>query len=558
VELSLESLESRLLLTGNDPSPVVSIDPHRFFAELRAELLSPTALETAPILGFHLPVRSEIIPPAEVGNADPNPPSVSSPSPIGSTAMFGPTGPAAVVPLILSPANPPPAVEPSEGSLPWGLVVPPRASHLGGVSIASEADSTELPAALPGPRAGAPVLVAAGLPGVIQAAGAASSSVNPSVSPGTMGPFSAPWGRSGPLINLPDGPIVTVVGALNSGQTANYYHVPLDGNTGRLWFDMHAYPSMKPSDEQLAVFDEQGRMLADLVPSSGSTSVTVSVPSAHLETGDTGLVVEVASADGPSADSSSGASAPSMPREDMYVVQIARLGTSADRVAWGSGVGVSVSSSRGSAQALYPSLPPPTSAAYEEGNDLGLVNEGEPSEVVAGPVPTGPLPSRSAAPLGGVLGDGDPVPEVDRRDAVAIDLELIGLPTDALPALDVPPAVVAEAAGRLAEVRGSGGFPLLASGPVAPPLRPLAKLPALPRRWAAPSVVSAEPNPEPPRLEENEAEPSSPSSNSTSLRSSIGTGLTVALSLVFGLLLPDLAYAFERDEPPRDDEVDTP
>ncbi len=553
MELGLESLESRFLLSGSNPIPVVSIDPHRFLVELRAGLLPPAAPETAPILGFHLPIRSEIVPPAEMGDADPNTSSVSGPSPIGSTAFSGPVIPAAVIPLLPSPANPPPAVEPFEGSLPGGLVIPPRASHLVGVSIASEADSTELPADFVGPMSGAPLLVAAGLPGVIQAASAASSSVNPSVSPETMGPFSAPSGKSGPVINLPDGPIVTVVGALNSGQTANYYHVPLDGNTSRLWFNMHAFPSMKPSDEQLAVFDEEGRLIADLEPSSGSTSVTVNVPSAHLESGETGLVVEVASA----AEGSSGASAPSIAREEMYVVQIARLGNSADRVAWGSGLGASLSSSRGSAaQTLYPSLPPPTSAAYEEVNDLGLVNEGEPTDLVAGPVPTGPLPSRSAAPLGGVLGDGDPVPEVDRRDAVAIDLELIGLPTDALQALDVPPAEVAEAAGRLAEVRGSGGFPLLASGPVTPPLRPLAKLPALPRRWASPSVVSAEPKPEPPHLEESEAEPSS---KSTSLRSSIGTGVTVALSLVFGLLLPDLADAVpERDEPSRDDEVDTP
>jgi hypothetical protein len=308
---------------------------------------------------------------------------------------------------------------------------------------------------------------------------------------------------------------------------------------------------MKPPDELLAVFDEQGRMIADLAPSSGSTSLMVSVPDAHLEAGNTGLFVEVASANG-----SAQASAASILREEMYIVQIARLSASAGRIAWGSSPSASPSSSRASgAQVLDPSLSPPTSAAHEEGNNLGLVNEAEPSDLDAGPVPTGPLPSRSAAPLGGVLGDGDPVPEVDRRDAVAIDLELIDLPTDELLALDVPPAEAAEATGRLAEVRGSGGFPLLASGPVNPPLRPLVKLPALPRRWASPSVVSAEPNPVPPHPEEIEAEPSpSPSS----FRSTVGTGLTVALSMVFGLLLPDLTDAFERDEPPRDDEVDSP
>jgi hypothetical protein len=350
---------------------------------------------------------------------------------------------------------------------------------------------------------------------------------------------------------LPDGPFVSVIGVLGPGQGANFYHIALDGTIDHFAFNLHAYPSMKPPDEQLTVYDQTGRLIADLAPSTGSTSVTVSVPSAHLEPGESSLFVEVAS-----AENAAGANSMAMLREEMYVLQVARFSSSMNRVAWGSGAnGAAPTGLSTAAQAFNPSLPPPTSAAYEEGNNLGIVNEEEPANLIEGPVPTGPLPTRSAAPLGGVLGDGDPVPKVDRRDAVAIDLELIGLSNDELLAADGPPADAAEASGRLAELRGPGGFPLLASGSVALPLKPLAKLPALPRRWASPSVVTSDSTPTPtptpaptPPFEEVEAEPPS----DPSLRTSIGTGLTVALTLVFGLLLPDLADAFERDEPPRD------
>jgi hypothetical protein len=144
-------------------------------------------------------------------------------------------------------------------------------------------------------------------------------------------------------------------------------------------------------------------------------------------------------------------------------------------------------------------------------------------------VSTGPLPARSAAPLGGVLADGDPVPQIDRRDAAAIDLELIGLsPREP----DEPAVALADAAaedatkpqGRLAPVRGPGGFPLLASAPsVATP--------------AADSTAPA-----------TAASSSRPHSRS---RPSVGSGLTFALTLVFGLMLPDLAAAFQLAERPR-------
>jgi hypothetical protein len=157
------------------------------------------------------------------------------------------------------------------------------------------------------------------------------------------------------------------------------------------------------------------------------------------------------------------------------------------------------------------------------------------------PVSTGPLPMRSAAALGGVLATGDPVPQVDRADAVVIDLALTGLvPEEPVGPEEDDPA----ASGRLAEVRGPGGFPLLASS-----LSPSLAAPPADSPWAA-VPRSPEANIPPPSVRPAPAA----SSTRPAARShpSAGSGLTFALSLVFGLVLPDLADALRRDEPPRD------
>ncbi|HMB08305.1 MAG TPA: hypothetical protein VKP69_31810, partial [Isosphaeraceae bacterium] len=190
------------------------------------------------------------------------------------------------------------------------------------------------------------------------------------------------------------------------------------------------------------------------------------------------------------------------------------------------------------------------SVAPAEGNVPVLIASSIPDDPHLAPlgVSTGPLPARSAAPLGGVLAVGDPVPLINRRDAAAIDLELIGLsPREP----DAPAVALADTAeedatgpqGRLTPVLGPGGFPLLASAPT----RSLAAAPAaLP--WASAPQGSAATPVADLSVPARAASSSRPHSRS---RSSVGSGLTFALTLVFGLMLPDLAVAFQLAEPPR-------
>ena len=77
-----------------------------------------------------------------------------------------------------------------------------------------------------------------------------------------------------------------------------------------------------------------------------------SVPDAHLAPGETGLFVEVAS-----ANYGNGTGASSL-REEMYILQIARQGSSPGRIAWGSGSGARQSSASvpAATQGLEPAL----------------------------------------------------------------------------------------------------------------------------------------------------------------------------------------------------------
>jgi hypothetical protein len=150
---------------------------------------------------------------------------------------------------------------------------------------------------------------------------------------------------------------------------------------------------------------------------------------------------------------------------------------------------------------------------------------------------TGPLPARSAGPLGGILAVGDPAPPIDVRGVAQAALDRLDLLLDEIGVeLTEPEGVagVTEAAGGLVPVRGLGGVPLLGSS-----LDGRGDLDVerdgSAATWLAQTAPMAAPVPDPPGAR---SESTGLARGDAALR-----GLTVALTFAFGLIRPDLATA---------------
>jgi hypothetical protein len=168
------------------------------------------------------------------------------------------------------------------------------------------------------------------------------------------------------------------------------------------------------------------------------------------------------------------------------------------------------------------------------------------------PAMTGPLPSLAAAPMGGAFGDGNPMPAIDARELVRVDLSLITLGHDstddaefdevAQAALDAN-AELLDQDGGLSSIRGTGGFPLLASGlargrgPGSNSLlvEQIADGPAA--RSTSDSMAEEAP---PPTAEANLLAEGARRRHGLVRRVSALIGLQAAATLSFGLLFPNL------------------
>jgi hypothetical protein len=163
--------------------------------------------------------------------------------------------------------------------------------------------------------------------------------------------------------------------------------------------------------------------------------------------------------------------------------------------------------------------------------------------VATGPAadrPSRPSPLRSATPAGGSRRIGPATQSIDRRQAAAIDMALIDLPSEDEPEGEVseePPSTppVVE------EVQTPSGLPLL--GAFAPDLRGSARTPrpegeALPNAAHAPTASS--------RLAD--AKRPDKDKGPTRARSAARYGLGLAYALAFTLLLPDITAAVQRAE----------
>jgi hypothetical protein len=360
---------------------------------------------------------------------------------------------------------------------------------------------------------------------------------------------------AGGTINLPDVASPSVVEIFGTVAAANVFHVTDLSDTSSVEMDLQTVPETVPSSDQLAVSSASGKPLDVPTPTYSMTTESLTVLTTQVPEPGAGFFVKVnfstraANDPAPSPGPQSSDFLLSITRQDLAPTAPSgpTLGSSPTGPSPHPPTAPPAPGPATPPPSSFPVLerlpdPPPTSdSASAVGARVVVVPGAQPGPLAnPPPVSTGPLPMRSAAALGGVLATGDPVPQVDRADAVVIDLALTGL----IPEEPVGPEEEGPAAssGRLAEVRGPGGFPLLASAPsrslAAPPTdAPWAALPRSPEANRPPPAGRPAP---------------AVSSTGPAARShrSAGSGLTFALSLVFGLVLPDLADAFRRDPPP--------
>ncbi len=191
------------------------------------------------------------------------------------------------------------------------------------------------------------------------------------------------------------------------------------------------------------------------------------------------------------------------------------------------------------------------------GASSGLLSSAPGQQPLSSPVvATGPLPERAGAPLGGVLAEGDPVPQIDRHDPALVDLALIGLPEpEPLPGLrganldamiaELEPA--SEQADGLVAIRGPGGFPLLASSLRGERVTDSDALVAVLPQMAATTTVASPESAGAVTPVETVAEPRRKPIRMASMLS----GMTVAMAMVFSLVLPDVSRLMTIVESPR-------
>jgi hypothetical protein len=370
---------------------------------------------------------------------------------------------------------------------------------------------------------------------------------------------------------LPDQPHVTVEAVLTATDPTKVYAIPGDLRTRALGIEV-APTSPGEAPMLLSLFDAAGRKIADSVPVSGPDPrvVSMSLTGDSLSTS-AGVYVKIAApAEAASAVSSAQATAP----ED-FVLQVTRVSDASTPAPFSALRNLTTPVHLGDLpppSALVAAVSNSTSSSDQEviGSDaldaasaglgMSLVVSSTPRglQQLSSSVATGPLPERAGAPLGGLLAEGDPVPQLDRHDPALVDLALVGL---AGPEARPEPAAVAQEAGvvrlergateggSLVALRGPGGFPLLAAAPLggqaADSEAPVRVLPPLVAMQPESGSQSAS-DPIPTGLVA-EAEPGMRSARAAS----VVPGVSVAAALLLGLLRPGMSALLTVVESPR-------
>jgi hypothetical protein len=358
--------------------------------------------------------------------------------------------------------------------------------------------------------------------------------------------------------------------ALNPGATSEVFALlTSDPSLGAVAVDVAPQSATDPAIE-MAMYDVAGHQISDAVPGPQPRSVALDFAIDPANSSPE-VYVKIAAPPGAFDSASPSSTAPS----ESFVLQVTRGPESSQPSSLPFlqgltpsprlGSGPSATATVVSQSGLNAGTPPMMGSAGDVQAELvvggalvpvvGLTpDDGQSMPPSSSPVATGPLPERAGAPLGGVLAEGDPVPQLDRRDPALVDLALIGLPEPEAGAIagvgaaDLE-AIVAElerapekTEGSVA-FRGPGGLPVLtASLPREPKVDAETLVAALPPAYAssnstrivpAPAVIAAVTDRA--RDRETLAQPRQIA------RASVLPGLTAALATVFSVILPDMS-----------------
>lgn len=382
--------------------------------------------------------------------------------------------------------------------------------------------------------------------------------------------------------DLPSAGSFAVNGQLDPSKNQEYYRLPIDLAGGPVKIEVRSREPAFPLADGVTLFDETGHKLMQSMPGPGAISIAVNIPAGMLDTRGNRiraiyLKIEAAKPWAPGDDGTSPSSPSPYPDSETspeagyggaitdpgsnqgassYILVVKRQTNNStyNRDPW--------QTSSGNVQA--PPEPKSSDSTGEAGYGGGGGLRGddfEPLSTVAtglSPAParvaSGPLPSFSAAPLGGILSASDDLtPPVSQGDTLVVDLALQDIPRVNVPgrpeaveggealAFDDPARQEAETEGALVALRGSGGFPLFGATLVAeahgdePSETEEGDLPA----FAFAPVEAPTPIAEPEGLPSSQ-ELTTDDGVETVRRVSATAGVTVAIAFVTGVALPDL------------------
>jgi len=280
-------------------------------------------------------------------------------------------------------------------------------------------------------------------------------------------------------VSLPDADRVSTAVMIDPVRGDALLRVPLDDRTQSLAIEVLPTGPESPMPERMSLLDETGQSLYAATGTPGQRVLSLNVPAPH-DGPSHAFFVRVGTTPGRSVRTDGASlfgvsSAPVRPQSASGTV--AADGTVKDFV-----LVVTRQSIARPSRAAAPWTPPETGPTLtpppsDEGKRVtprspvtrGL-DEGAPAPptvLALMPVVTGPLPTRSAAPMGGIFATGlNPAPRVEVRDTTAVDLalgDLRGAEDAAGPAGAVAAVAVAapDAEGPVVSLRAAGGFPLL-------------------------------------------------------------------------------------------------